>query len=43
MTDAFIKLGDTDVRELIAALRSGRVSAPYSDLQADSGCFFRSD
>ena len=33
MTDAFIKLGDTDVRELIAALRSGRVSAPYSDLQ----------
>jgi len=33
MNDAFAKLSDTDLQTLIAALRSGRVAAPYSGLQ----------
>lgn len=33
MTDAFAKLSTTDLRELIAALRSKRVAPPYSALQ----------
>ena len=33
MTAAFSTLSDTDLRELAAALKSRRVSAPYSELQ----------
>ncbi len=33
MSDAFTKLSNTDLQTLIAALRSGRVAAPYSALQ----------
>lgn len=33
MNDAFTKLSNTDLQTLIAALRSGRVAAPYSALQ----------
>lgn len=33
MTDAFSNLANTDLRELIAALRSRRIGAPYSAMQ----------
>ena len=33
MNDGFTKLSTTDLRALIAALRSGRVAAPYSEIQ----------
>jgi phosphatidylserine/phosphatidylglycerophosphate/cardiolipin synthase-like enzyme len=33
MTEAFSKLSDTDLRSLIAALRSKRIAAPFSELQ----------
>lgn len=33
MNEAFTKLSNTDLRTLIAALRSGRVATPYSGLQ----------
>ncbi len=33
MNDGFTKLSTTDLQALIAALRSGRVAAPYSDIQ----------
>ena len=33
MTDAFIILSNTDLRALIAGLRSRRIAAPYSNLQ----------
>ena len=35
MTAAFSKLSDADIRELAAALKSRRVSAPYSELQVN--------
>lgn len=33
MNDAFTKLSNTDLHAVIAGLRSGRVAAPYSELQ----------
>ena len=33
MTESFIKLSNTDLQSLTAGLRSGRISAPYSELQ----------
>ena len=33
MNDAFTKLSNTDLQAMIAALRSGRLSSPYSGLQ----------
>ncbi|MFV0443959.1 MAG: hypothetical protein ACK5Q5_10350 [Planctomycetaceae bacterium] len=33
MYEAFIKLSNTDLQALIAALRSGRLSSPYTGLQ----------
>ena len=33
MTDAFIKLSNTDLRALITGLRSRRIATPYSELQ----------
>jgi len=33
MTAAFVKLSNTDLQSLIAGLRSGRVAAPYTELQ----------
>lgn len=33
MNDGFTKLSTTDLQALIAALRSGRVAAPYSEIQ----------
>jgi phosphatidylserine/phosphatidylglycerophosphate/cardiolipin synthase-like enzyme len=33
MNDAFTKLSDTDLQTVIAALRSGRLSSPYTGLQ----------
>lgn len=35
MTAAFSNLNDADLRELVSALRSRRVSAPYSELQVN--------
>lgn len=35
MTTAFSRLSDADLRELAAALKSRRVSAPYSELQVN--------
>ena len=35
MTEAFSTLSDADLRELVAALKSRRVSAPYSELQVN--------
>ena len=35
MTAAFSRLSDADLRELVAALESRRVSAPYSELQVN--------
>ena len=35
MTAAFSRLSDADLRELASALKSRRVSAPYSELQVN--------
>lgn len=35
MTAAFSRVSDADLRELAAALKSRRVSAPYSELQVN--------
>ena len=35
MTEAFSTLSDADLRELVAVLKSRRVSAPYSELQVN--------
>lgn len=35
MTEIFPRLSDADLRELVAALRSRRVSSPYSELQTN--------
>ena len=44
MNDAFSRLSDTDLQTLVAGLRSGRVTAPYSELQVSrvvTVCFER--